>query len=100
MNTFELAVRAERVDTLNWMDQHAAAPASVREALGLASHWHGELAMESPRLNPGVGEWPRPVAAEEQDAAGGWHQAGLVRHQQAQSLHVTAPELAHRRKAL
>ncbi|MBT9599021.1 MAG: hypothetical protein IV094_23785 [Vitreoscilla sp.] len=45
MNTFELAVRAERVDTLNWLDQHAAAPASVRQALGLASLCQGELAM-------------------------------------------------------
>lgn len=45
MNLFERAVRAERADTLNWMDQHRAAPAPVRQALGLASHWQGELAM-------------------------------------------------------
>lgn len=45
MDDTDLARRAERVDTLNWMDQHAAAPPSVRQALGLASHWHGDLAM-------------------------------------------------------
>lgn len=45
MSPTQLAERAERVDTLNWLDQHAAAPAAVREALGLASHRHGDLAM-------------------------------------------------------
>jgi hypothetical protein len=33
-----LAVRAEAIDTLNWLDDFAAAPAPVREGLGLASH--------------------------------------------------------------
>ena len=33
-----LAVRAEAVDTLNWLDNFAAAPAPVRDGLGLATH--------------------------------------------------------------
>lgn len=45
MEAFDLAVRAERVDTLSWMDQHQAAPADVQRALGLAARWHGDLAM-------------------------------------------------------
>ncbi|MBL8342927.1 MAG: hypothetical protein JNL30_15775 [Rubrivivax sp.] len=42
---YDLAVRAERVDTLNWLDMHEAAPTPVRHALGLAARRHGELAM-------------------------------------------------------
>lgn len=45
MSPSEQAERAERADALGWFDQHRAAPAAVRQALGLASHRAGELAM-------------------------------------------------------
>jgi hypothetical protein len=46
----EVALLAEDVDTRNWMDQHAAAPPALREALGLASSWEGGLAMVRSRI--------------------------------------------------
>lgn len=40
-----LAVRAERVDAENWIDDFAAAPAPIRQALGLHAARHGDLLM-------------------------------------------------------
>jgi hypothetical protein len=48
--SYELAVRAERTDTLNWLDSFEAAPAPVRAALGLDSRRIGELAMLRSRV--------------------------------------------------
>lgn len=45
-----LAVRAERLDAEQWFDDFAAAPAGIAAALGLASRWHGELAMVRSRV--------------------------------------------------
>lgn len=48
MNTTDpvaLAARAERAEASNWLDQHRAAPAGVRAALGLASQDLAGLAM-------------------------------------------------------
>ena len=45
LSGYELAVRAERIDTANWFDDFAAAPAPVAAALGLATARHGDLAM-------------------------------------------------------
>ncbi len=41
----ELAVRAERIDTLGWLDQHEAAPAEVTTSLQLAHRRDGDLVM-------------------------------------------------------
>ncbi len=45
-----LAVRAERIDTDNWFDDFAAAPAQVAAALGLAARREGALAMVRSRI--------------------------------------------------
>lgn len=45
LSGYALAVRAERIDTDNWFDQYAAAPASVAAALGLVTQCEDELAM-------------------------------------------------------
>lgn len=45
MTPRELAVRAEAIDTANWLDDFAAAPAEVQAALGLATLHVGALAM-------------------------------------------------------
>jgi len=41
----DLAMRAERIDADNWLDDFAAAPAHVAAALGLATRREGELVM-------------------------------------------------------
>jgi hypothetical protein len=41
----DLALRAERIDTDNWFDEFAGAPAHVAAALGLVARREGELAM-------------------------------------------------------
>lgn len=46
----ELAIAAESIDSRNWFDNFDAAPPSVREALGLASHCPGALAMVRSRI--------------------------------------------------
>jgi len=46
----ELAIAAEDIDTRNWFDNFAAAPPPVREALALASHRDGSLAMVRSRI--------------------------------------------------
>ena len=45
LSGYELAVRAERIDTDNWFDDFAAAPPPVAAGLGLAAVRHGDLAM-------------------------------------------------------
>ena len=45
LNGQALAIRAERIDAANWFDDFAAAPAPVRQALGLNTVQIGELAM-------------------------------------------------------
>jgi hypothetical protein len=46
----DLAVRAERIDADNWLDDFAAAPAHVAAALGLATRREGELVMVHSRI--------------------------------------------------
>jgi hypothetical protein len=43
----ELAVLAENIDSRNWLDQHTAAPDSVRAGLVLNQYWSDGLAMVS-----------------------------------------------------
>lgn len=50
LSAYELAVRAERIDTDNWFDDFAAAPAPVAAALGLAARRDGDLAMVRSRI--------------------------------------------------
>lgn len=47
---YALAVRAERIDTDNWLDDFAAAPAHVAAALGLATRHQDGLAMVRSRI--------------------------------------------------
>ncbi len=45
LSGYAMAVRAERIDADNWIDDFAAAPAQVAAALGLVATRQGELAM-------------------------------------------------------
>lgn len=45
-----LAIRAERVDAENWIDDFAAAPAHVADALGLSATRQGDLLMVRSRI--------------------------------------------------
>lgn len=45
LSGYNLAVRAERIDSDNWFDEFARAPQTVASALGLAARREGELAM-------------------------------------------------------
>jgi hypothetical protein len=49
-NDHALAVRAEHIDTLSWLDSFAAAPPSVQAALGLARRRLGDLTMVRSRV--------------------------------------------------
>ena len=50
LSGYSLAVRAERVDADNWIDDFAGAPAPIAAALGLVATRRGELAMVRSRV--------------------------------------------------
>lgn len=50
LSGYSLAVRAERIDADNWIDDFSAAPAAIAAALGLATKREGELVMVRSRI--------------------------------------------------